>query len=117
MYYLTNIHIFSILRIEFNQQHLEYHTAIDAVLLSGYQPESEFKYELIRNGLTQIKPLKVVNSLTVRDLENSGKCDVLEESFKEDYFSVLPVSFCTDYFFIIINSTWYNYGFIKFLSN
>lgn len=87
---MKNIHNFSILRIEFNQQHLEYHTAIDAVLLSGYQPESQFKYELIRNGLTQIKPLKVVNSLTVRDLENS---DVLEESFKEDYFSVLPVSF------------------------
>lgn len=79
--------LINILRIEFNQQHLEYHTAIDAVLLSGYQPESQFKYELIRNGLTQIKPLKVVNSLTVRDLENS---DVLEESFKEDYFSVLP---------------------------
>lgn len=87
---MKNIHNCSILRIEFNQQHLEYHTAIDAVLLSGYQPESQFKYELIRNGLTQIKPLKVVNSLTVRDLENS---DVLEESSKEDYFSVLPVSF------------------------
>ncbi|XP_066245198.1 F-box/LRR-repeat protein 4 [Euwallacea similis] len=84
--YLVNV-----LRIEFNQRHLEYHTAIDAILLSGFQPENHFQYKLIESGLTQVKPIKFpADSLTVRDMEKTGNCDVLDETIVADHFSMLP---------------------------
>ncbi|CAG9773135.1 unnamed protein product [Ceutorhynchus assimilis] len=86
--------LINIIRLEFNQSHLEYHTAIDAVLLSGYQPETTFQSEIIRHGLTEVKfnTPQTIRELTVGDLEKRTKNqgDVSENLEPVDCFCLLP---------------------------
>ncbi|XP_050296044.1 F-box/LRR-repeat protein 4 isoform X1 [Anthonomus grandis grandis] len=76
--------LINLVRIEFNQNHLEYHTALDAVLLCGYQPESQFQYEIIK--FTEVNILKALSTITVSDVENERKRD----KDPIDNFSMLP---------------------------
>lgn len=76
----------NLIRIEFNQSHLEYHTSIDAVLLGGFQPQKGLQYKMIEKGLAQIKIFKSVGALTVSDIEPKSDCD----QSTIDYFSILP---------------------------
>lgn len=72
------------IRLEFNQTHLKYHTALDAILLVGYKPNSILQRELIKKGILGIgvqennKKQPVIN-----DLNN------INDSI--DYVSQLPV--------------------------
>ncbi|ERL87168.1 F-box/LRR-repeat protein 4 [Dendroctonus ponderosae] len=83
-------YLINILRIEFNQSHLDYHTAIDGVLLCGYQPRTIIKFELIRRGLTQNKLATSSNSATVGYWETNRNCVTLNDKLAFDYINLLP---------------------------
>ncbi|XP_060530492.1 F-box/LRR-repeat protein 4 [Cylas formicarius] len=79
--------LIDVVRLEFNQSHLEYHTSIDAVLLGGYQPDTELQYCMIKKGLVEIKNEKTIKCHTVSDIEHKN-CNI--KPLKIDYFSNLP---------------------------
>ncbi|XP_030755824.1 F-box/LRR-repeat protein 4 [Sitophilus oryzae] len=73
----------NLIRIEFNSSYLEYHTAIDAILLGGYQPETNLQTQLANKGLLLLQP-------SSNDTPNvTEKEDSLQINDK-DYFSSLP---------------------------
>jgi len=85
--------LFSLIRLEFNQSHLDYYTELDAVILYG-RPASNEAHE-------QLKPTAAANksevSLTAnlfRQLSLSDKKTEAQEDLElNGYFDILPVSF------------------------
>lgn len=73
------------MRLEFNQTHLDYHYAVEAVLLGGQQPTSILE--------TSIMSLGLLNSIKVLQPEDDSGDKVCQiEPNKLDFFTHLPVS-------------------------
>lgn len=70
--------------MELNQSKLRYHTALDAVLLVGYKPNSALEVELLKRGIYGISPQKDVDRKPSTPIEHVQTDSV-------DYVSQLPV--------------------------
>ncbi|XP_076273113.1 F box and leucine-rich-repeat gene 4 isoform X1 [Rhynchophorus ferrugineus] len=80
---LRNINcLINLLRIEFNHSLLDYHTSIDAVLLTGHQPLTRLQAQIIGRGLANIHSFVPEPAVSIRNdsSDTSGN----------DYFSMLP---------------------------
>lgn len=71
--------------MEFNQSKLVYHTALDAVLLVGYKPNSDLQMELFKRGIFGICFKEDVDVL-----KPISKEEILLNN-STDYVSQLPV--------------------------
>nr|XP_971231.2 PREDICTED: F-box/LRR-repeat protein 4 [Tribolium castaneum] len=99
------------IRLEFNQSHLKYHTAIDAVLLGGYQPKRILQQHVLQNDLLNWKisedesPEK---QMTDTDPAN-GNCDFFARLPHEvilhifQYLDLKSLCRCAQ-----VNKTWYD---------
>lgn len=72
------------IKIELNQKSLPQHTAIDAVLLAGYQPKSDFQAKMINHEIIRFQ----INDPQSKMFANNTDTD----KNGNDLFSNLPVS-------------------------
>ncbi|CAH1967495.1 unnamed protein product [Acanthoscelides obtectus] len=72
----------NVIRLEFNQSHLQYHYSVDAILLGGFQPVSDLYYNMMERGLFFLKKPEEASKFS--------DMDKYSEFFGEDYFVKLP---------------------------
>lgn len=89
--YNFSVVLFSLVRIDFNQSLLDYHTGIDAVLLAGYKPKfsaqrNQIRKQSIDDNVSEL--LEVQRS--IRDSEQD--LNDLDTNIKKEGFLSLPVS-------------------------
>ncbi|XP_044272670.1 F-box/LRR-repeat protein 4-like isoform X2 [Tribolium madens] len=95
------------IRLEFNQSHLKYHTAIDAVLLGGYQPKRILQQHVLQNDL--------LNWRSSNDSPKKQMTNTVNDNC--DFFSHLPHEVILHIFQYLdlkslcrcaqVNKTWY----------
>ncbi|CAH1115917.1 unnamed protein product [Phaedon cochleariae] len=76
--------LINVVRLEFNQSHLEYHCSIDAVLLGGYQPKSNLLFNIMQKDL--VDHFQIDNAA----IEYSGPEENCTEGDCGDSISCLP---------------------------
>ena len=83
--------ISSLIRLEFNQSHLDYYTELDAVILYG-KPASNDKYEELKPPAAANKSEVSLTANLFRQLSLSDKKTEGQEDLENNgYFDVLPV--------------------------
>ena len=83
--------IFSLIRLEFNQSHLDYYTELDAVILYG-KPASSEAYEKLKPSAATNKPEVSLTANLFRQLSLSDKKTEGQEDLENNgYFEILPV--------------------------
>ena len=83
--------IFSLIRLEFNQSHLDYYTELDAVILYGKRASNE-TYEESKPSAAANKSEVSLTANLFRQLSLSDKkTEGQEELENNGYFDILPV--------------------------